>query len=306
VSAYGTLAITGGTGFLGGHLIRAARRRGFAVRALTRKLQAPQEGVVWIPGALDRPETLAELAAGADAVIHVAGAINAPDAAGFQAINVEGTLAMIQAARGAGIRRFIHVSSLAAREPELSNYGWSKARSETVVAASALDWTVVRPPAIYGEGDRETLELFRMARRGVMPLPPNGRLSLIEAGDLSRLLLLLLDHHDSLARTYEPDDGMPGGWDQRQFAHALGDAVGRKVRAVPVPAFALKLASAVEVRLKGGEAKLTADRVRYFCHPDWVARPEMHPPPTLWRPRIGTFGGLKATADWYREHGWLD
>lgn len=306
MSAYGTLAITGGTGFLGGHLIRAARRRGFEVRALTRKLQAPQEGIIWVPGALDRPDTLAELASGADAVIHAAGAINASHAAGFHAVNVEGTLAMVQAARGAGIRRFIHVSSLAAREPALSDYGWSKARSETIVAASALDWTIVRPPAIYGEGDRETLELFRMARRGFMPLPPGGRLSLIEAGDLARLLLLLLDHDNSLAQIYEPDDGMPGGWDHRQFARAIGDAVGRKVRAVAVPATALKLLSAVESRWKGARAKLTADRVRYFCHPDWVASAGMRPPPSLWRPRIGTFGGLKATADWYREHGWLD
>jgi uncharacterized protein YbjT (DUF2867 family) len=86
---------------------------------------------------------------------------------------------LIDAARGAGVRRFVHISSLAAREPELSDYGRSKARSELVVAASGLDWTIIRPPAVYGPGDRETFELFKMARRGLVALPPRGRFSVI-------------------------------------------------------------------------------------------------------------------------------
>ena len=305
MSAFRTLAITGGTGFVGSHLIRTAVAGGFEVRALARRAQPPQPGVAWIEGALDRPETLARLIEGADAVIHVAGAINAPDRAGFEAVNIGGTLAVIEAAKDAGVRRLLHVSSLAAREPELSDYGWSKARSETVVAASGMDWTVVRPPAVYGLGDRETLELFRMARRGLVLLPPGGRLSLIEASDLARLLLLLLDYDDALAETYEPDDGKPGGWDHREFAHALGEAVDRRVRAIAAPEWALRLASRAETRWRGAGAKLTADRVRYFLHPDWVAGAGRRPPPQLWRPKIGTFAGLKATAAWYREQGWL-
>ncbi len=149
-----TIAITGATGFVGGHLIRAARERGYELRALTRGWRPPQDGIDWVEGALDRPEALHKLARGADAVVHIAGLINAPDRAGFAAVNVAGTAAMIDAARRAGVRRFVHISSLAAREPSLSDYGWSKAKAERLVAASGLDWTILRPPAVYGPGDR--------------------------------------------------------------------------------------------------------------------------------------------------------
>ena len=116
-------------------------------------------------------------------------------------------LAMIDAARAAGVRRFIHISSLAAREPDLSDYGWSKAKAERVVAASGLDWTIVRPPAVYGPGDRETFELFKMARRGLVALPPKGRFSVLHVEDLCRLILALVDRPDTFLQTYEPDDG---------------------------------------------------------------------------------------------------
>lgn len=299
------LAVTGGTGFVGSHLLRIAAERGIAVRALARRAQPEMAHVRWIEGALDRPESLAALVEGADAVIHVAGVINAPDRAGFEAGNVTGTAAMIDAAARAGLRRFIHVSSLAAREAELSQYGRSKARSEALVAGSGLDWTIVRPPAVYGPGDREMLELFRLAARGVVPLPPAGRLSLIEVGDLGRLLLDLPAVRESFGATYEPDDGIEPGWGHRDFARALGAAVGRRVLPLSMPARLLRLASAIEGMTRGGKAKLTVDRVRYFCHPDWVVSAQARPPLGVWKPEVATPNGLAATADWYRKQGWL-
>lgn len=300
-----TLAITGGTGFVGGHLIAHALAQGFAVRALARRDQSPQPGVSWIAGALDDYESLAALVGGADAVIHVAGAVNAPDRASFEKVNALGTLALVEATLDAKVRRLIHVSSLAAREPELSDYGWSKSRSETIVAASGLDWTIVRPPAIYGAGDKEMLELFKMAARGLVLLPPGGRLSVIEVGDLARLLLALLPDEDSWAQLYEPDDGTPTGWDHGDFARAIGDAVGRDARALPVSARLLRFASRIDRLFRRGRAKLTLDRVRYFSHPDWVAAQERRPPETLWRPQTETAAGLRATAEHYREGGLL-
>src|SRR4051812_36347502 len=222
------LAITGGTGFVGATLVRHAAMRGHKVRALTRTPQSSTSKIEWIGGALDDTESLVRLVVGAETVIHVAGAINAPDRAAFQDANVLGTLNVVEAAKAAGVRRFIHVSSLAAREPELSDYGWSKARSEQIVGASGLDWTIVRPPAVYGPGDRETLELFKMAKRGLMFLPPAGRMSVIEVSDLSRFLLTLIRHEETYGETYEPDDGYEKGWTHRQFAEAVGIAVGRK------------------------------------------------------------------------------
>ncbi len=79
---------------------------------------------------------------------------------------------MLAAATAGGVQRFVHVSSLAAREPKLSMYGASKARAEELVRCSGLDWAIVRPPAVYGPGDKETLELFRMAKLGLMLMPP--------------------------------------------------------------------------------------------------------------------------------------
>ena len=300
-----TLAVTGGTGFVGSHLLRIARELGHEIRALTRGWRPPEEGIDWIDGALGRPESLHKLVEGSDAVIHVAGLINSADRAGFEAVNVAGTAHMIDAARKARVRRFVHISSLAAREPELSEYGRSKARSERLVAASGLAWTIVRPPAVYGPGDRETFELFKMARRGIVALPPKGRFSVIHVEDLCRLLLVLLDVEDSEGEIYEPDDGTENGWDHRHFARTLGRAFGKRATTLSMPRLVLHGASRIDRLVRRGGAKLTPDRVRYFCHPDWVVTAGRRPPEALWKPRIRTPTGLKSTADWYRAQGWL-
>lgn len=298
------LAITGGTGFVGRHLITAALVEKHQVRALARSPQPPMEGVEWVEGAIDPARNLEQLVNGADAVIHVAGAINAPDRAAFAACNIDGTEAVLAATRGAGIRTFVHVSSLAAREPGLSDYGWSKAEAERKVEACGLDWTIVRPPAVYGAGDREMLELFRMAKRGVVMVPPRGRLSLIEVSDLCRLLIRCCQ--GSQREIFEVDDGTNGGLSHRQLATALGKAVGRRsVVVVRLPRAVLHLASVIDRSVRRGKAKLTQDRVRYFCHPDWVARPSMAPPANLWTPAIAAVDGLRATASAYRAAGWL-
>ena len=298
------IAITGGTGFVGGHLIDLALARGHAIHALTRRPQAAREGVVWIEGALDRPDSLAQLAEGAQAVIHVAGVINGDRAAFYQG-NVIGTGNMLTAAAGAGVGRFAHVSSLAAREPRLSAYGWSKRESEAPVRGFAGDWTIIRSPAIYGPGDREMLEFFKVARLGFLPLPPAGRLSVIHARDLCRLLLDCLDRAESFGQTYEPDDGVPGGWSHGDFARAIGAALGRRVLPLPLPKALLALAARGDALVRGARAKLTPDRVAYFCHPDWAAAPGAHPPAPLWHAEIETPAGLAETAAWYRAQGWL-
>ncbi len=299
------LAITGGTGFLGGHLLREAAARGHDIKALARKAQLPRPNVEWVKGTLEDHRVLADLVAGCDAVIHVAGAVNAPTLAGFVAANVTGTASMLTAAEASGVQRFIHVSSLSAREPDLSDYGWSKAASEALLVQTSLDWTIVRPPAIYGTGDREMLELFRIARRkGIVPLPPRGRVSLIEAGDLARLLLDLIDAPEAHGQMYEPDDGTTEGYTHREFGKMIGQSVGRpRTLALPVPGFALRLAATAERMRLGDRAKLTPDRVRYFCHPDWVV--QKRPPLTIWQPKVKADEGLKETADWYRQQGWL-
>lgn len=299
------LAVTGGTGFVGRRLIALAVERGHTVRALARRPQDAQEGVEWIEGSLEDRDALERLVTDSDAVIHVAGVINAPNAAGFEAGNVTGTLAMLAAATAAGIRRFVHVSSLAAREPKLSQYGASKARSEELVEGSGLDWVIVRPPAVYGPGDKETLELFRMAKAGFILLPPKGRLSLVHVDDLARLLVVLAESPVPEKEVIEPDDGRASGWTHREFAAALGRAVGRKAVALATPRPVLRLGAAFDRLLRGDKAKLTPDRAAYFAHPDWVISSSSAPPKDVWRPEIATEDGLASTAEWYRAEGWL-
>lgn len=299
------IALTGGTGFLGGAVLERLLAEGVAVKALARRPQAARAGVEWIIGDLDDGAALGRLVDGCAAVIHVAGAVNARDRAAFHDCNAGGTERLAAAAESANCRRFVLVSSLSAREPELSDYGWSKREGERAVEASGLDWVIVRPPAIYGPGDREMLEMFRMAARGLVLLPPGGRLSVIHADDLAALLVRLAQGGPT-GVMYEVDDGTPDGWTHRDFARALGAAVGRRhVLTIPLPGGAMMLGARIDRLVRGYGAKLTPDRVRYFCHPDWVARPDRQPPPALWEPQIATAEGLAATAAAYRAKGWL-
>jgi nucleoside-diphosphate-sugar epimerase len=299
------LAITGGTGFIGAHLLDAALAAGHRVKALTRREQPARDNLEWVAGDLATREALERLVHDADAIIHVAGTITAPNAAEFDKGNVAGTLGMLAAATAGGVQRFVHVSSLAAREPKLSLYGASKARSEELVHSSGLDWAIVRPPAVYGPGDKETLELFRMAKLGLMLMPPKGRVSLIHVDDVAELLLALTRHGAPSRCLIEPDDGKPGGWSHREFAHALAAAVGTRPTVISSPGVLLRLAAKADQLLRGDKAKLTTDRAAYFSHRNWVVEPKRSAPRDLWRPRIDTVQGLAATAEWYREKGWL-
>lgn len=281
-------------------MLRIAVEQGHSVRALTRSPQPNQPGVTWISGTLAEP---GDLCAGANSVIHVAGVINARDPAGFDAGNVAGTASILAAAQAADVRCFVHVSSLAAREPGLSAYGASKAAAERLVQASPLDWSIVRPPGVYGPGDRETLALFQLAARGLGVIPAAGRVSMIEVSDLARALLALAAAPATRA-THEVSDGVPV--DHATLARTLGDAVGRRVRLLRLPPGALRAGAAVETvraRLRGAAPRLSFDRARYLVHPDWTAHGDNLA--GLWEPRIGLADGTAATAAWYRTAGWL-
>jgi len=297
------LAVTGGTGFVGSRLLKLALARGHEVRALARSPQPLRPGVTWVPGDLHADSALTQLCTGADAVIHIAGVINAPSRAAFLDGNAGGTERMLKAADLAGVRRFVHVSSLSAREPGLSMYGMSKAESEARVRDSRLDWSIVRPPGVYGPGDRETLELFTLAKLGLALVPWRGRASWIHADDLSAALLHLAGSSAPFA-TFEIDDGS-GGYDHPAFARMVGEAVGRRVTVLRAPDALMALAAlaaTAATRPFGRLPKLSRDRARYFAHPDWTVQ---GPAPAGWSPAIPTPQGLAETAQWYREAGWL-
>lgn len=301
-----TIALTGATGFVGQAVLDEAARVGLPVQALARRAQDSRKGVEWVGGDLADKAALKALVSGAEAVVHVAGVVNAPNPAGFEAGNVIGTLNLIEAAVAAGVPRLVFVSSLAAREPHLSAYGASKRRAEKIVSASGLDWTTVRPPAVYGPRDTEMFELFRAARWGVVPMPPPGRTSVIHVADLANLLLALVPGGEDVTHmTFEPDDGAHDGWSHRDLARTIGWAVGRRPWVPHLSRATLDRLSRAEGFIRRGKAKLTADRVSYMSHPDWVVSKGKAVPKGRWSPQKPTREGLRATAQWYRENRWL-
>jgi UDP-glucose 4-epimerase len=298
------LALTGATGFVGRRVLALAGR---PVRALTRRPQPPQANVEWVIGDLTDSQALAQLCDGAAAVLHIAGVVNAADAAGFTTGNVTGTASLLGAA--ADVPRFVHVSSLAAREPTLSLYGASKAAGDALVQQRSSDWVIVRPPGVYGPGDAEMRDLFGLARLGLGLAPggPDARISLIHVDDLARALLALADGGPS-REILEIDDGS-GGYAHADHAAAIGHALGKdRIRMIPVGDGVIGGAAAIATRiaqLQGQLPKLSRDRARYLAHPDWVARGGNARLAGLWQPQIGLDDGMADTVRDYRQRGWL-
>src|SRR5437899_2411230 len=206
-------AVTGASGFIGPHLLTALARHGWKVRLLIRRWSPlpslPGVDAEIVFGDLADEKALQQLVAGVDAIVHAAGLIKARRAADFDTVNREGTARLAALAPDT---RFVLLSSLAAREPQLSAYAASKRAAEQVVARRSGPWIAVRAPAVYGPGDRETLAYFRTVARGMAPRPDvaDARLSLIHAADLAEGLALTLDH-PLAASVYEIDDSREGG-----------------------------------------------------------------------------------------------
>jgi hypothetical protein len=119
------------------------------------------------------------------------------------------------------------------------------------------------------------------------------------------LLLALAERETPANILIEPDDGKPGGWTHREFARALAAAVGTKAAVISSPGILLRLAARADQMLRREKAKLTVDRAAYFSHRNWVVDPKLGAPPELWHPNVPTAEGLKETAAWYRDKGWL-
>lgn len=303
-----TLALTGGTGFVGGHAIAEALRRGHKVRALARKPQPAREGLEWIAGSLSDEAALRTLAAGADVVLHIAGVTNAANLRGFEEGNILGTATL---RRAIGARPLVHVSSLSAREPQLSTYGWSKLVGEQIARGAAGPVTILRPPAVYGPGDREFLELMKIAASGFVPFPSDSVAAMLYGPDLAEALVALAEDlagpATSAGHSFEIDDGT-GGHTPAEVATAIGGALGRTVRPLPIPPALLRLAAVADTglaRLKGALPRLTQDRAGYMAHRDWSADSGPIRALGLWQPSTRLAEGMAATAIAYRAQGLL-
>jgi nucleoside-diphosphate-sugar epimerase len=265
-------------------------------------MPALQQGVDWIQGDLSDEQSLRALVTDTEAVIHCAGTVRGATSAGFERVNVDGTRRLVDAAAGASqAPRFLLMSSLAARSPELSAYAASKRDGERAVQAAPpnVRWTVLRPPAVYGPGDRELEPLFRWVARGIAPLPAGGggRFSLIYVDDLGSAVSRWLDVDDGYGRTYELDDGHSGGydWDTVLAAAARVLRDGAPVTRLPVPVSLLKLAAAANVvasRVAGYDPMLTPGKVREITHPNWLCDSHDFVNAMGWQPAVRLEEGL--------------
>lgn len=304
------VAVTGATGFVGPHLVAALARHGYKVRLLIRRWSPvpslPGVEAEMVLGDLADDAALRRLVDGADAVIHAAGLIKARTPADFMTVNRDGTARLSVLAPEA---RFILLSSLAAREPQLSAYAGSKRAAEQVVAERSGLWLAVRAPAVYGPGDRETLAYFKTAARGFAPRPrgEGARLSLIHVEDLAEVLARVVEAPLPPA-VYEIDDGREGGYGYGDMATAAGEALGRSVRSVPVPRVAMEIvgwANGLRHALGGAAQILTRTKVRELFHPDWAVHDRRLAATISFRPRYDLKAGFRDTILWYRQNKWL-
>lgn len=308
-------AVTGGTGFIGGHAVAALSAAGWRVRLLLRRTPRLEgigaDVVEAVPGRLDEPEALRRLVTGARAVIHLAGAVSARGPAEFMAVNRDATAALVRAWREAAPgARFVLLSSLAARAPEVSPYAASKAAGETALEAGrgAGAAAVLRPGAVYGPGDRAGLSLLRTAFWPVQPVPavPGGRIALIHAGDLARAVAAFAAA-GAPGGLFELADDRPGGHGWAEIVAAACAAAGRRARPVGVPLALLRpIGRLGDLRTRAGAAAmLTSGKLGEIAHGDWGTRPGHLPPGGVWAPGIPLCTGFAETLAWYRRAGWI-
>jgi nucleoside-diphosphate-sugar epimerase len=321
--------VTGATGFVGSHLAAGLVASGVEVVALARR--ADQEAFVAelgarvVRGSLEDDASLRAAAAGVDVVYHVAGLTSGGERE-LLAANAAGTARLAAAARAAapGLRRFLYVSSLAAVGPTerggrlteaspcrpVTAYGRSKLAGEAAIAAADLPWTITRPAVVYGPRDRELLRLFRIVRLGFAPVFGLGRqeLSLVYVDDLVAALRRAAEEPAALRRTYHL--AHPDVVTARDLATIIGRAVrgGRAPWVVPVPgAVAAPIVRAIgrAAAAAGRRTVVTADKMAEFLAPGWGTSVELAARDLGWRAAHDLASGVAATAEWYRDEGWL-
>lgn len=318
--------VTGGTGFIGSHLIESLRRRGDDVTALVRSparaAALARAGVRLVEGDLDALDALRRASEGAEVVYHVAGRVAARDDAEFLRANRDGTANLLGAAAESGRPRFVLVSSMAAGGPAargtpltgvepprpVTAYGRSKLAGEQVVRAGALPWVILRPPMVYGPRDTEVLKLFKLARWGVAPVFGKGdqELSAIFGPDLAEALVAAGTSPDAIGKTYLPCH--PEVFTSGALARQIGTAVGRDVLVLGVPeAIGRGLLAMIggAAKLTGTASVLSSEKADEFFEEAWTGNPAAFMADTGWRPSADLTKGLAETMAWYRAEGWL-
>ncbi len=293
-----TVALTGATGFIGQVLLKHLSGRGIRVKALYRPSSYPSpestDSVHWQAGTLEDMDLLRALVNGSDTVIHCAGAVRGRTLKHFREVNADGVERVVQVASEQGAKHFILMSSLAAREPGLSPYAASKKLGEEILPryTNRISWSIMRPPAVYGPGDREMQPLLKLIKQGIVPIigDQNGRFSLIHVDDLAKATICLLQtNHLQNGQCFELHDGHAGGYTWQQNASIATSLNGKRPRCLSIPRFLMRTVGVINLLgagLIGYQPMLTPGKVREIFHPDWVCDNTAISEATGWQPQI--------------------
>lgn len=327
-----TILVTGATGFLGSHVAEQLSKAGRPVRALVRKSSNKKfleslKNVELVYGAVDDAESCIEATKGVTGIIHAAGLVKARSSEEFRQVNTEGTENLLLGAQQAGtVKRFVFVSSQATAGPSDANgtpvrvgeetspvtaYGRSKLAAERILLAakSTVPITILRPPAIYGPRDNEILIFFKAVRSGVLPLtnPLDAKYSMIYGPDCAAACIRALDTDLESGTILFVDDGQPVTF--REMIERVEVALGKKawVR-LPLPQALVKGAAAVTElygKATNQAVMLTRDKCNELHAPGWVCDGSEARKVLGWNPQVQFAEGVKLTAAWYKQEGWL-
>lgn len=324
----GHILVTGGTGFVGSHLIEALTRQDVQVRVLARKTsdiaRLPREVIVIEGDLLDRA-ALTQAVQGVDVVFHLAAATRARSADAYFRANAEGTRILVETIQSARPqpRRIVYLSSLAAAGPAengkpvelhdaphpITAYGHSKLAGEQfcLQALPDIDVIMLRAPAVYGPRDRDLFHCFQLAARGILPIPqgPERLLQFIHVSDLVEALLRAAVVPNATG-IYHVAESRSYAWSE--IAQWLARAVGRQVRAVRIPPWCVHTAAAVSelgAAAIGRATIFNREKAREMLAPGWLCETEAAKRDLGFEGQISLPMGLTGTAAWYREHGWL-
>ncbi|HIB53224.1 MAG TPA: NAD(P)-dependent oxidoreductase [Nitrospirales bacterium] len=305
-----TVALTGATGFIGSALAHRFHTAGWAVRALVRA-SSPTANLATIPiqfveGNLADLESLRRLVEGVDDVVHCAGCVRGWSFTDFESVNVHGVENIVRASfEQTRVPRFLLMSSLAAREPLMSPYAMSKSQGEAQLAvlAKEMEWTVLRPPAVYGPGDRELRPLLEWMGKGIaLKLAPDqARFSLLYVDDLADAVVMCLENASSAPRVLELHDGYPSGYSWNDVIDTVERLCQRRVIRFSISELLLKVVALCNItvsRLTRHAPMFTPGKLRELRHHYWVCNNAAMHDVIGWTPKIALDEGLRKTFNW--------